>query len=433
MAKIPSVVSTPLRAALSIGLALLWPLSASAALRNINNPSGGIISLGSLDGVSTPQQAMGAMLKAVAQRCGDRPQLGRGMRDPTGQTLAVFFNVKNTHAKTAAEQPVSGLVIAAVVPGQGAKVALLTDVASRFATSLPAMLQRLRTEAESAKEGQEPQGSPAPAAGESASLQPYRFPDGTGSIGLPAGWKVLEVAKGAVHATGPDGGWLIFGANLSVMDPRVPGAHAYANNISIVPFGTEPIAMYTSVVEQVEKKQHNPPPAIHISKVQPGPNNQDGTSWILFGDYDRHDGHGPMTLRAQVRWGRPNSQGFYTLQLYEIAGPPASPAAQDATVMAVFKSYNANSLLIAQQMVAQGRQNWQTAQQFVARAQRNEDLSERNTQAFSNILLNQTVVRDTEYNAHGTFDNDFSSALIKSNPDRFQEVPPSEFVKGIDY
>jgi hypothetical protein len=43
------------------------------------------------------------------------------------------------------------------------------------------------------------------------------------------------------------------------------------------------------------------------------------------------------------------------------------------------------------------------------------------------------VIRDTDLNGHGTVSNDLADALVEANPNRFQEVPASEYVKGIDY
>jgi hypothetical protein len=45
----------------------------------------------------------------------------------------------------------------------------------------------------------------------------------------------------------------------------------------------------------------------------------------------------------------------------------------------------------------------------------------------------RTVIRDTDLNAHGTVSNDLADALVDANPNRFKEVSPSEYVKGIDY
>ena len=66
-------------------------------------------------------------------------------------------------------------------------------------------------------------------------------------------------------------------------------------------------------------------------------------------------------------------------------------------------------------------------------ADRRQDAQDRQFQAFDNNLLDRTVIRDTDLNGHGTVSNDLADALVEANPNRFQEVPPSEYVKGIDY
>jgi hypothetical protein len=71
-------------------------------------------------------------------------------------------------------------------------------------------------------------------------------------------------------------------------------------------------------------------------------------------------------------------------------------------------------------------------QQFAA-FQRSQDAQERQFQAFDNNLLDRTVIRDTDLNALGTVSNDLADALVDANPNRFQEVSLSEYVKSIDY
>jgi hypothetical protein len=87
--------------------------------------------------------------------------------------------------------------------------------------------------------------------------------------------------------------------------------------------------------------------------------------------------------------------------------------------------------------VAQIHADTQASQQItettVARMERNQDSQDRQFQAFDNNLLDRTVIRDNDLNGDGTVSNDLAQALIKANPDRFQEVSPSDYVQGIDY
>jgi hypothetical protein len=50
-----------------------------------------------------------------------------------------------------------------------------------------------------------------------------------------------------------------------------------------------------------------------------------------------------------------------------------------------------------------------------------------------NYILDRTVVRDTENDAHGTLSNRFADTLIQSNPNRFEAVPNQQMIQGVDY
>jgi hypothetical protein len=62
-----------------------------------------------------------------------------------------------------------------------------------------------------------------------------------------------------------------------------------------------------------------------------------------------------------------------------------------------------------------------------------QDANAKNGQAFSNYLLDQTVIQDANRNAHGTVWNQTADALVRSNPNRFSIVQTPNFWKGIDY
>ncbi len=65
--------------------------------------------------------------------------------------------------------------------------------------------------------------------------------------------------------------------------------------------------------------------------------------------------------------------------------------------------------------------------------EKSQDALERNTQGFSNYLLDQSVVQDNEANAHGTLWNNTAYALVKANPERYELVDTPNYWKGIDY
>ena len=61
------------------------------------------------------------------------------------------------------------------------------------------------------------------------------------------------------------------------------------------------------------------------------------------------------------------------------------------------------------------------------------DSQDKRNQAFSNYLLDQSVIADNENNGHATVWNQTAEALVKSNPGRFGYVDAPNFWKGIDY
>jgi hypothetical protein len=87
------------------------------------------------------------------------------------------------------------------------------------------------------------------------------------------------------------------------------------------------------------------------------------------------------------------------------------------------------AILIAGPIVARE----QAQDQQFASYQRQEDAKDRQFAAFDNGLLNNTVVFDKDLNGHGTVSNDLADALVQADPNRFQEVTASDYVKGIDY
>ena len=61
------------------------------------------------------------------------------------------------------------------------------------------------------------------------------------------------------------------------------------------------------------------------------------------------------------------------------------------------------------------------------------DSQQRSFAADDYALLGNTVVRDRDYSEHGLVSDNLADALTQADPNRFQEVPPSQYIKGVDY
>jgi len=384
------------------------------------------------------------MLHNVSLHYGDRPQLGRLLQDHSGAVLAAFFSVTS---KNEGNKPIAGLVIVSVSQTGPARAAVLTDDANRFPTTLNSLFQRLKTEVNAgagvSPGAQEVQPAAEPSGAASAPAAPLRqaaFPDGSGVIGLPAGWSVINAQKGDVAARGPRGEKLRFGIAISVLDPRNPQSRALMRPgapapgaFLAIPYGTDPAVTYKMANAQIAEKMRKEPPAINVTAVKELPITGGGKSYLLGGDIDAHDGQGPMQMVVQMIISQPMALGGYQMTVFQVMIPQALAQEEKATVAAIFHSYQANGRVIQSEINSEMAQTKRMTDDFTANVRQRMDSSDRQTQAFCNLLLDQSVVRDTQYNAHGTFSDGLSDALVQSNPNRFEYVPPSQYVKGIDY
>jgi hypothetical protein len=61
------------------------------------------------------------------------------------------------------------------------------------------------------------------------------------------------------------------------------------------------------------------------------------------------------------------------------------------------------------------------------------DKSDRMTAAFFDVVRGQTVLLDTETGSHARTSDELADMLLRANPNRFEVVPTSEYIQGIDY
>ena len=70
---------------------------------------------------------------------------------------------------------------------------------------------------------------------------------------------------------------------------------------------------------------------------------------------------------------------------------------------------------------------------YITNSERAADAQQRSFAADDYALLGNTVVRDRDFSEHGLVSDNLADALTQADPNRFQEVPPSQYVKGVDY
>lgn len=61
------------------------------------------------------------------------------------------------------------------------------------------------------------------------------------------------------------------------------------------------------------------------------------------------------------------------------------------------------------------------------------DSQDKHNRAFSNYLLDQTVISDNQSSAYAAVWNQTADAIVKANPSHFSYVESPNFWKGVDY
>ncbi len=407
---------------------------------------GGEIVYGPLSGPLSQHDAMVFMLRQIHGHFGERPAVGPFFTTGGKDSLAAFFNIHDTRHGNRA---LAGMVIVVAVPGQTARAAVLSDDANHFGQSLNPMLKRVTV----VMRGKEPQGAAedAPSA-PIAPLHPTRFPDGSGTISLPDGWRIVAAYSGGVIANGPHGEIVVCGRYIPIIDTRNPQA---AQRVAMLtqggrvplpgsyvayPYGGDPVQAFEAVASALRRKSGQGPVTVTAKSRQAQPNGVVVRGLIHTGDGEDKDSIIAIGTTAPVN-------GNWGMLVTQISAPLSRSAQEMPTLIAISKTYQVNGQRVAQETqqaigaihaigaAATARANAAHAQEDARNAayERHMDDIDRNGAGFSNYLLDQTVVSTADNRYHGTFDNRTAQAIVESDPAHFQYVPTSGYIKGTDY
>ncbi len=466
----------------SVALLLLLPFVAAAAsaqtpLKTINNPSGGQIVYGTVDGQSTEPAAMGAILRSLHNQYGDRPEVGRVFRYKGTNSVAVFFTLVKRNQGNA---QVAGLLIAAKVSAGRVEAALVTDDAAHFGTSINPMLNTLFGEwhpagANAAGPGSS-SGSGAGGGNVNASssghasagvapLHQYVLPDRSASVGLPDGWQVSQGSGGGtISATGPNGEAINLDSPFLAWDTRNPHVQqtmrllqqgslsnsAYAKAL-YYPYGGDLGKMLVELNRMKRQKAGLPVPNIQITGETPLPGSGPQHCARFTGQIEPADGKGPSEMVAVYCVGQVSPMGQYGSQVYVTAVPLPFADKERATMGAILASFtldmnvvNAEAHAIAQPAIdaihevgrraaAQADAAHAANDAHNAAVEKQWDNDDKRSQAFSNYQLDKAVIEDTQTGTHRTLWNKAADDMVARDPQRYQYVDAPNYWKGIDY
>ncbi|MDQ3917243.1 MAG: hypothetical protein M3348_01965 [Acidobacteriota bacterium] len=158
-----------------------------------------------MSGTPSARKMLAGLLVGIDGYFDARPALTTAFADSADQNLQAAFTAKLVGV------PVRG-VMAIQMRGATGQATLLFD---RWA-SFPQTFERLAQAVSQPAQGGG--GADAPA---QVQLTPTQLPDGSGRIGLPPGWRIVNSFKGTVDAVGPNGETMSLGGYFAVNSPSV--------------------------------------------------------------------------------------------------------------------------------------------------------------------------------------------------------------------
>jgi hypothetical protein len=433
----------------SLMVAALWLVTslqaagAPGSLKVIDNPGGGQVVYGPAD-QDTPPSAMAAVLRYVHTHFADTPVVGKVFQSRDGQNFGAFFTVTG---KAQGNKRIAGLAIVSVAPGTKPAAAVLYDDSSRFAKTEPMLLRALTDAWRSAATPAGPSGSAG--SGSVPPLTPTRFPDGSGAVNLPAGWRITFASHGAAKIVGPRGEAVLLSNSVGPIydanNPQVLARMRYANpnHRPLLCPDSDALHTYLCILQQGGAQ-----PAFQLRNSRPlPPQGRAVQSVLIDADLDLHDGRGVLSCELGLSITAYTALGDRTLGLNGTCAPQSSAAQEQPTLKAIYDSYSINGQVVASEYAGDERRSRQAGNN--ARIQANNahaaedaqsasyqahmDNIDRFSKSFQNYQLDQTELQDSEQNARGAVPNSLADALIKSNPERFQAVPTQDFLKGTDF
>jgi hypothetical protein len=434
-------------------------VEARTALTTISNPAGGKIVYGQVDGATDDASAMSSVLRAIHNQCGDRPHVGRVFQVRGTQSVAVFFTVVN---RSQGNTPVAGLIIAASAGSDRMDAALVTDKAARFGSTINPMLKTLFASWHSHSASPRSGGQTRSRSQDAPALHRVVAQDGSASAMLPSGWAMNPVSRyGTIVAGGPNGERAVLGSALLAMDTNNPvvqrteafaqGAGRYTSYARALyyPYGNDLADTFVTVWQRSRQNLGAGPADITVSNAVSLGGPEPPRCAHISGRIDPGDGR--RAFEAIFCSGGASRMGQYMNITSFVSVPEKDADRERAAADAVLYNFNVDMNVVQGQAnrlaapeiarinaigraAAQQAANAHAAEdRQAASVEQHWDSEDRNGQAFSNYLLDQTVIQDNTNNTHGTAWNSTADAMVSADPNRYQYVTTPNYWKGVDY
>jgi hypothetical protein len=328
--------------------------------------------------------------------------------------------------------------------------------------------------------GQRPSPSAPDTSGHSEPAPPLHMvtaPDNSFQIGLPSGWNLAPGSGGGkLGITGPHGEQIGLNMLKMAVDPYI--AYQVTHMRTVQPIQGVMYAPYRGNLQQEfptlfqawRRSNGLGPVKLTVDSVVQGQPVGPQIPCVQFVTHmDANDGKGPIVFSGVMCAAMPSttSRGDYTVQLSSFMIPQSFAERDKSTVAAIISSYRPNQSVINGQVAdAQHQYNINysalvnnirattaiRSKGVMDRAQimhnsqeetnairqqgidNQQDGFARSNQGQDLYIRDRTVIRDNEYpDDHAQVYNTTYNWLQQAFPDRIEEVPPSQYIKGRDF
>jgi hypothetical protein len=469
--------------------------TAQPALQAIDLAQGGHIAYGKVAGANTQGAVLTAMLRMIHQSCGDKPQIGQVFKMRGTDSVGVFYTVVNRHAgnvelagliiaAASGPQEVQAGLVSDRADRFGQSInPMLTKLLAVWhpggATTGAGLAPRGQAATEAAPGGRSAAGGAKAAT--VGRMHEVVAADHSASMSLPEGWTLdARSGGGMMIATGPNGEQVGLNLTRFGVDPTspqqqrlwgrklqtgIPGQIVYKFRGDLAQAFPEIFALW-------RRSGGVPPAPLRVEHIDAAPAPQGEHCVHAKGQIDP-DGQGMRAMNTLMCITDTNSYGTFSVMLNHSVLPNALAEPEHDTIAAMVASFKLDLAVLKQQADAANAQAVAGTQQAIARiheigrqatarynateaandaqharywAQQDSNAAqhsawnatqedhERYGQGFSNYLLDQTVIRDVQDpDTHATVWNRTAEAWKRAYPDRIEEVPTAQYIKGEDF
>ncbi len=223
----------------------------------------------------------------------------------------------------------------------------------------------------------------------------------------------------------------------------------YGNSL-YYPYGEDLGKTFVDLIQMFRAKRGMQPASIQVTSET---NLNAPTGWkriYMTGLSDVRDGAGSRQFSNVVTCAPPGPIGGFMICANQAAIPVRLADQERDTALAVISSFSVNQGVISAQAAAIAAPEIARIHEIGRRAaaqaasahaaedahnaavERHWDAMDKQSQSFSNYLLDQSVITDNQGN-HATVWNSTADAMVRSNPSRYEYVNTLNLKKGVDY